>query len=225
MHLGASVMKTTSGCFKVEVQDKKNVFNYYRKLSANYEGYAGAGFYHFFRQRERRAVLEFLDLEPAARFLDVGCGGGFYALSAKQAGMHVTATDIVPEFTERLRDKVDEVVQSDIEQLSLKGQFDRIVCAGVLDFVVDPEGALRKLAGLLVEGGKLVVLLPRQGWGGELYRFEKWIFGIRINLFSQEWFDSMTASMNLIHEGRRNPLPNSMVLSYTKMPDRAWRSG
>jgi 2-polyprenyl-3-methyl-5-hydroxy-6-metoxy-1,4-benzoquinol methylase len=43
----------------------------------------------------------------------------------------------------------------DVEDLRGIGTFDRVVCAGVLDFVVDPDLAFANVCRLVASGGRL----------------------------------------------------------------------
>ena len=158
-------------------------------------------------------MLEFARLAPGLSLADVGCGTGFYALEAKRVGMRVCAIDVVPEMLAELQGIVDEVKVRDVESLADSGPFDRVICAGVLDFVADPACAFRNLCGLVAAGGRLVVLAPRMGPGGWLYRVEKFCVGLRVNLFDVEWLISRASENGLRVAQMRTPLPGNIVLA------------
>jgi 2-polyprenyl-3-methyl-5-hydroxy-6-metoxy-1,4-benzoquinol methylase len=200
--------------FRVQSRHKTRALNYYRRLAKDYDQIVSSGPLKFLRRREREAVLRLSEFQEKKTLLDVGCGGGFYSLSAKAAGMRVTSADIVPEMIERLRGRVDEELLLDIEKPQLQKKFDRVICTGVLDFVMDPEQAFLNLCQWVAPSGRLVVLVPRVGWGGTYYRFEKRIFGIEVNLFNCDWLDQVADRAGLVRKDRIDPLPNNMALLY-----------
>jgi 2-polyprenyl-3-methyl-5-hydroxy-6-metoxy-1,4-benzoquinol methylase len=198
-------------------EDKQRALSYYKQRSHTYNKIVEKGFLMWFRNREREAVLRFADLHgPGQSMIDIGCGGGFYALKAKEAGKTVVAVDVIPAMLEHLKTKVDKVLVSDVESLDLEGCFDTVLCVGVLDFVVNPHIAFQNLARLVSPGGKLVILVPRFGMGGWIYRVEKWLSNLKVNLYSAEWFSNLAKEnhLNLIEVSF--PLPNNMVLLFRK---------
>lgn len=125
--------------FQVVDQDKKKALDYYDHISGHYDQFVSIGFLKWFRNREKRAILTLADLDSSGTLIDIGCGGGFYSIAAKKAGFQVTSVDAVPSMLEDLKDKVDQVLLADVENLKLDQQFDRVLCLGVLDFVVNPK--------------------------------------------------------------------------------------
>jgi glycosyltransferase involved in cell wall biosynthesis/SAM-dependent methyltransferase/Tfp pilus assembly protein PilF len=101
----------------------------------------------------------------AQRVLDVGCGAGAFGLSLKrQAGVKfVAGLEIVPAAAEKARRVLDEVVLGNIEEMDLpweENTFDCIVCADVLEHLIEPVPAIQKLAKLLTPEGVLVISMP-----------------------------------------------------------------
>lgn len=118
------------------------------------------------RQAYETARPEVQALVPtgARRVLDVGCASGALgaALQHRQ-GATVTGIEILPEYAgdaERVLDRVicasaeDGIARDDL------GTFDCIVCADVLEHLVDPYAVMRRLAEILEPGGTVVVSLP-----------------------------------------------------------------
>ncbi|MFM8269162.1 MAG: class I SAM-dependent methyltransferase, partial [Pseudomonadota bacterium] len=147
---------------------------------------------------------------------DVGCGAGFYALEAKKRGLIVHAVDMSPQMVKKLENQVDKVHVFDIESIPTEQKFDRVICAGVLDFVKNPELAFSNLCQLVAPGGRLVVLCPRQGLGGLYYRCEKYFVGIRVNLFKSDWLSSLASKHGLKLAQISYPLPTNMALLFTR---------
>ena len=66
----------------------------------------------------------------------------------------------------RLEGLVDKAEVADIETIPTQQKYDRVICAGVLDFVLKPETAFTNLCQLVSPQGRLIVLCPRKGPGG-----------------------------------------------------------
>jgi SAM-dependent methyltransferase/uncharacterized membrane protein YbhN (UPF0104 family) len=202
--------------FRVREIDKDRAIDHYAGLSNRYDQNAGRGVLKFLRARERRAVLGFAHLEGTSTrtMIDVGCGGGYYALAAKRAGLHVTVVDVSPEMVRALEGKTDEAWCCDLESISAERTYDIVICAGVLDFVLNPELAFKNLATLTAPGGRLVVLAPRCGPFGWIYRVEKRWLRIEVNLFSLAWFEAQARKCGLVIGGCVEPLPTNRVLLF-----------
>jgi ubiquinone/menaquinone biosynthesis C-methylase UbiE/uncharacterized membrane protein YbhN (UPF0104 family) len=200
--------------FRVKAQDKLRAVSHYEKASEHYESDVKRGPLRFMRERERASVLRLLGpLCAGETFLDVGCGGGFYALEAKRARMHVCAVDAAPGMVEKITGKVDEAHVTDVETLQIGGRaFNRVVCAGVMDFVVNPDTALENLMRQVGPGGVLVVLAPRRGLRGAYYQLEKRVVGLRINLFTPEWFEAAARKSGFRVTSLELPLPHNLVV-------------
>jgi len=205
-----------SSQFRVSSADKEKAINYFEKVSADYNETVSKGVLRIPRELERKAVLDLAQLNvPGGTLIDVGCGAGFYSLLAKQAGMKVHSVDMSPGMVRRLEGLVDRAEVADIETLPTATKYDRVICAGVLDFVLKPEMAFSNLCQLVSPGGRLIVLCPRKGLGGLFYRVEKFFFGIRINLYTKEWLSQVASRHGLTLSNYTHPLPTNMALLFT----------
>ena len=159
--------------------DKEQALKHYQKVAHRYEEIVNSFFLRSLRERERKAVIDSMKAHanPGMRFLDVGCGAGFYSKKAKDLGLHVWAFDAVPEMVQSLEGSVDRAFVADTESINLDEKFDMILCAGVLEMVLDPAQVMKKFEGWLNLGGTLVILAPRKSLGGIYYLIEKQIFG------------------------------------------------
>jgi SAM-dependent methyltransferase/uncharacterized membrane protein YbhN (UPF0104 family) len=168
------------------------------------------------RVRERSSVLHLAALhDPASRtVIDVGCGSGFYARAAKRAGKWVHAVDAAPGMVERVRADVDVAEVADVEALAPARTYDVVICCGVLDFVACPEAAFDNLCRLCAPGGRLVLLVPREGAGGFVYRMEKRLSGIQVNVYRREWLAERARRRGLVLESAHHPLPTNMALLF-----------
>ena len=203
--------------FLVQDSDKRKAIDYFERASSDYHETVSKGILVHFRNRERSKVLELLSLDqPNLSVIDVGCGAGFYSFTAKKLGLSVHAVDMSPGMLKKLEGLVDKVSNWDIETMPTDLKYDRVVCAGVLDFVQKPEVAFANLCKLVNENGRLVILCPRKGLGGLFYRCEKYFFGIRVNLFTKDWLSKQAAEHGLKLTKVFYPLPTNMALLFSK---------
>jgi 2-polyprenyl-3-methyl-5-hydroxy-6-metoxy-1,4-benzoquinol methylase/uncharacterized membrane protein YbhN (UPF0104 family) len=205
--------------FLVRSGDKQRAVDYYQRLSTNYDGTAARGLLKLLRDRERRSVLSLCGFgDPSKRtMIDVGCGGGFYALAAMRAGMHVSAMDIAPGMVQGMKCLVDEAWLGDIEtHQGAQKTYDIVLCSGVLDFVLRPELAFRNLAGLVAPAGRLVVNAPRAGLTGWIYRLEKRLLRVEVNLFALDWFEREAEKHGLQLRRFTHPLPTNRALLFER---------
>jgi 2-polyprenyl-3-methyl-5-hydroxy-6-metoxy-1,4-benzoquinol methylase len=101
--------------------------------------------------------------EPLGWVLDVGCARGANADALRARGAtHVAGIEFDEEFAAAAREHYDQVVHGSVpEDLSWPGEsFDTILAYDVLEHLVDPWTAVRRLAALLKPGGRLHVSLP-----------------------------------------------------------------
>lgn len=198
--------------FVVRPRDKALALAHFDRLADRYAAYVHRSIWRHLRARERAAVLAAADFATARSVIDVGCGSGQYAREARRAGAHVWAVDASPRFVERIRADVDEAFVADVETLRIGRRFDVVVCAGVLDFVVDPERAVKNLLTLVDDGGRAVLLLPRAGLGGVAYRIENLGARLRVNLFDVAWLDAIARRFAMRVDRVVRPFAHNMVV-------------
>ncbi len=201
---------------EVRAADKARALAYFSGLASTYESRVESWPLRSLRSRERQAVLELGRWTAGKSFVDVGCGSGFYARHAKAAGMRVTVTDASEAMVRAASTWADEAKVADVEELELGVSFYGVVCAGVLDFVLRPEVALGNLFKHMSEDGWLVVLLPRKCLGGLLYRVEKQLRRMRVNLFSRDWLEEQARRAQLRITGYVEPLPYNLVVRFER---------
>ena len=106
------------------------------------------------------------DLVPqsARRVLDVGCGQGLTGgLLRAERGIEVVGIEIHPAVAETARQHLKQVIVGDLETMDLPfadGYFDCIMMGDVLEHLVDPWSALKKLMRLLHPDGTVVASVP-----------------------------------------------------------------
>ena len=104
-----------------------------------------------------------------SRVLDIGCSTGALGASIKaRQEARVVGVDIVPEYVLEARARLDRAECMDamtfVEQHLDGERFDCIVCADVLEHLVDPWSLLAAAAEHLDPGGWLVISVPNVLW-------------------------------------------------------------
>jgi methionine biosynthesis protein MetW len=148
----------------------------------------------------------------ARRVLDIGCASGALGGALKESQpVEVIGIEVDEEYATDARERLDSVICGDVDRVLAErdlGRFDCVVAADVLEHLVDPWGALRAAAALLVPGGAAVVSLPnirywqalaRIAFGGTWPREDAGIFD-RTHL---RWFTTRDAHSLLEQAGLR----------------------
>lgn len=111
-----------------------------------------------------RPDLEELVPQDARAVLDVGCGAGVFGAALKRRGVvRVVGIEKNPVTARRARERLDEVLELDLDTESLPfadASFDCIVYGDVLEHLVDPWALVAAQARLLAPGGCVVVSIP-----------------------------------------------------------------
>src|SRR6266540_299913 len=99
-----------------------------------------------------RLLQEIINGERVSNALDVGCGFGYFSQYLKQSGIEVMGIDGRPENVEEARKRYPDIDFKvyDIEELSVGslGQYDLVLCFGLLYHLENPFRAIRNLSSL-----------------------------------------------------------------------------
>lgn len=111
----------------------------------------------------RHEVAELVS-EASRRILDVGCGAGVLGAFLKERqGAVVWGVEYSSHAAAKASQRLDKVFVGGIEEHIDKlpaSFFDTIICADVLEHLIDPWGVLARLGLLLAPGGELVASIP-----------------------------------------------------------------
>ncbi len=156
---------------------------YFDKVAPKYRNMTSSGIIGKVREREMKSVMRMLSPKPCESILDAGCGSGFYSLRIKSVGAIVLGVDSSPRMVHEARKIGIHAELCDLESLNLGLKFDKILCAGVLEFCRDPLKVIRRLRAHLREEGIIVFLIPTCSLGGIFYKLYHLSHGLNIILF------------------------------------------
>jgi ubiquinone/menaquinone biosynthesis C-methylase UbiE len=149
------------------------------------------------------------------RVLDLGCGTGFYTrLFLDDGAAHVVAVDSSEAMISGLPDDNVTAVMAEVTDAPLDERFNRILCAGLLEFVPKPEKILKSVRRHANSGCRLVCLVPPENAAGRLYRLFHRRHGFTINLFEPGALAAQAARAGWGMEETRAVFPYGMVVSF-----------
>jgi methionine biosynthesis protein MetW len=104
----------------------------------------------------------------ARRVLDVGCGAGALGAALKaEREVEVCGLELSAEAAARARERLDAVVEANLDQLEdlpfEPASFDAMIFGDVLEHLHDPHRLLRALRPWLADDGALVCSIPNVG--------------------------------------------------------------
>ena len=108
----------------------------------------------------RNAHVQLLRHVPAgARVLDIGCASGYLGQEARKKGCRVWGIDVVKPPARAVKG-YERVWVGDVEKMALKGSYEAVLLADVLEHLREPERLLLRLKPRLTENGFLLVSIP-----------------------------------------------------------------
>jgi len=117
----------------------------------------------FYQNSGNRSILQFLD-ESDRHILDIGCGAGSNGqlICETYPETEVTGVTCSQEEYQLASQQLSRCIYADVERdiFTLEQQFDVLLFCHVLEHLVDPVAAIKKLLPYLRVGGKLIIALP-----------------------------------------------------------------
>lgn len=157
---------------------------YYDVIARKYSEMITSGIGGAMKRKERDCLMKLLSPTKGERILDAGCGSGFYAKLILDSGAGVLCVDISPGMVDVVRRAGMEAEVQDVQSLNLHKEFDKILCAGPLEFCKEPLKALQSLRKHLKKDGSMVLSVLNVSIIGLVYRIYHLSHGFTINLFS-----------------------------------------
>jgi len=115
------------------------------------------------RQVNAFAVQRLVPRLHGPAVLELGCGDGIWTEALAASGLHVTVVDGAQELLDRLAARLGPRITARcalFEELVLRERFDEVVCAHVLEHVLDPLAVLGVAHRHLRPGGLALIVVP-----------------------------------------------------------------
>lgn len=174
------------------------VRSYFERQAAGYGRASERGLWAAQRRREAEAVKQLADVSAGESLLDLGCGAGYYATRFFEMGCDpVVAVDESARMLGQIQKAGIATVNDDVATVRLKRTFDRIVAAGVLEFVPSPPMVLSNIRRHMGAGGRAILLVPPDTVAGRLYRGFHRLHGLNIRLFRRHDLEVLAAAAQL----------------------------
>jgi len=170
---------------------------HFDRRATGYESFRRSWPLSVLQQEEETALHHLARIAPGDRVLDVGCGAGFTLQWLREQRAKAVGVDLSQQMARICHVAGNLVCVQDMEALGFRESFDWVLCVGSLEFVRDPQRAVRNFARCLRPGGSLVLLFPRRGLLGSLYRLYHRSHGVRIRLFTPETIASHLVACGL----------------------------
>lgn len=112
--------------------------------------------------RVRDYLNPLLERKPGGKLLDFGCGAGWFAALARDAGYEVEGIEQMPAAVAAAREELGlEGVRVGTEaDLPETPTYDVIVCNNLIEHLIDPKGFAERVAAALNPGGLWMVNYP-----------------------------------------------------------------
>lgn len=187
--------------------------NYFDDQANKYSENSDKGFWAFLRKKEREAVLQALEPFKGMNCIDLGCGAGYYAkLLSTYSPSLIVGVDRSLTMLRQLENTNILRAQADIQTVSFQKPFDRVLCAGALEFLEDIDPFLENAKKLLAKDGLMTILLPKRGIWGFCYKFFHWSHSVSIQLFSYRQLEKKMRKFGFQLKAITCPTPMTYVL-------------
>ena len=139
----------------------KNVFSYFDKKASNYNYNSYSFPWSIIRNLEAKNVVKLIGNIKNSCVFDIGSGSGFYTkLMIKNKAKKVYALDGSKKKLNNIHVKNVIKINKNAEKFQLNRKFNKIICAGLLEFVDSPELILKNIKKHALKHCRLVILCP-----------------------------------------------------------------
>jgi 2-polyprenyl-3-methyl-5-hydroxy-6-metoxy-1,4-benzoquinol methylase len=189
---------------------------HFNAIATRYKSGSARGVWAYLRNRESLAVMKAIAPFSSMACLDLGCGAGFYTSRLVSCNPAITvAVDFSMNMLKELSEPRVKRVMGSVENIKFNMGFDRIICAGVIEFLPEINNFLANLKELLKDSGKAVLLLPRKGILGNIYKAYHWSHGITVTLYELDQLRNQLQNHRFKVEIIYSPTPVTYVLAIT----------
>tara|TARA_B100001057_G_C22537802_1_gene828354 strand:+ start:45 stop:638 length:594 start_codon:yes stop_codon:yes gene_type:complete len=173
----------------------KKVKTYFDRKSLKYEKNSNSFPWKLIRDYEKDIVISLIGNVKNLSIADVGSGSGFYTkVILKNKPKEIYAIDNSDKMLAQIKNqnkKVKKITQN-IETLKLNQKFDKIISAGLIEFVRKPLKVFQNINKISKKNSTFVLLCPKNNFFGKIYKFFHMLNRININLFSIEQLNHLS---------------------------------
>lgn len=145
----------------------------------------------YFSEQAMNKVIELSQSSKPCSLLDIGCGKGEHAKRFLQAGIHVTAVDIVKP---PIKHKNFKYIDRFFEKAQFDRKWDFVWASHILEHTLNPHDFLQKAISVLKEDGYIAITVPplkHQIVGGHVNLFNGGLLLYRLILAGIDCRDAM----------------------------------
>ena len=187
--------------------------NYFNEQAGQYLENSDKGLWAFLRRKEKEALIQALEPFKGMKCIDLGCGAGYYThLLLGYSPSLIVGVDRSISMLYHLKHEKILTAQADIQNVAFRKPFDRVLCAGALEFLDELDPFLSNIKSILASDGVMAILLPKRGIGGFIYKLFHWSHSVPIQLFSYRKLVKKLDMWGFKLEQITSPTPMTFVL-------------
>jgi SAM-dependent methyltransferase len=214
---------------RIGLGHKEAVNAYFETRAITYAQKSRRGPWAWFREKEWRAVVALIKPSREVSVVDLACGAGFYsARLAREYGAKVLGVDfstamldsLSKENIPTLRASIDELTGELAGELKDIGEFDCALIGGALEFIERPENVFSGCRNIVREGGRLVILIPKVGLAGKLYKFSHEWAGCPTQIRSEQTYRRLAEDAGFAWQETITCTPLSLAIRFEKTGSR-----